>query len=296
MLTSKVPTLHNQKLNIPALVSDEMSKGSTVNCLSQFRKRLSMTDSGKEIQDSSVPGPFSKRPKPDHSDIKMSNLTYIPAAEGNDCADVSEFNKADNVNSESDSLNLENRVTAASGGDLGSKLMTSERYQVTLEEEIRRLECKSLTNIDAKVNENDKSQKIEVEDLNSEKDSGMQLKQKTMVEGTKGLCVSVDHVMEACVTLNDSNVQCQRSDTNASRIELKVQSSDESRQQQDTDESAKSDQSATRVNCESVDNRQSPTSEQQKGDSSAPDSNQTKLNCDLCGKVQSSRESLQKVC
>lgn len=296
MLTSKVPTLHHQKLNIPLPFSaDEMSKCSTVNCLSQFRKRPSITDSGKEIQDSSFLGPFSKRPTPDHQDFKVSNPTNMPTMEIYNCAGVDEFNKRDSLNGDSDSLNLKHRVMAASGDDLGSKLTTSERYRMTLEEEIRSLGYKSVANINAKVNESDKIQKMEVEDSNSEKDSGLQLKQKVMVEDTKGLCVSVDHVKEVCVTLNDSNIQCQRSETNASRTELKVQSSDESRQQ-NTDESAKSDQSATRDNCESVDSIQSPTSEQQKGDSSAPDSHQTKLNCDLCGKVQSCQESLQKVC
>jgi hypothetical protein len=295
ILTSKVPTLHNQKLNLPTLASsDEKSKCLTVNCPSHFRKRLSMTDSGKEIQDSSFLGPFSKRHKPDHHEFKVSNPTNMPVRERYDCAGIYDFNKRDNMKSDSDSLHLENRVMASSSEDPGSKLTTSERYQVTSEEEVRSLRYKSLASRDAKLNESDKIQKKEVEDLKPEKDSGIQLKQKETVEDTKGLCVSVHHVMEACVTLSDSNIQCQRFETNASRTELKVQSSDESKQ--NTNESAKSDQAPTRDNCESVDSRQSPTSEQQKGDSSAPDSHQTKLNCDLCGKVQSCQESLQKVC
>lgn len=293
VLTTKVPTLHNQKLNTPLSVSsDEMNKSSTVDCQSHVRKRPSMTDSSKEIQDSSILEPFSKRPTPDCQDFKMSSPTNMPTMERYNCAGVDEFNKRDNLKSDSDSMNLKSRVMAASGDDQGSKL-TTENYQMTSEEEIRSSRYKLVANIHAKANESEKIQKMEVEDSNSEKDSCLQLKRKVMVEDTKG--VSVDHVMEACVTLDDLDIQCQRSETNASRTELKVQSSDESRQQ-NTDESAKSDQSATRDNCESVDSRQSPTREQQKGVSSAPDSHQTKLNCDLCGKVQSCQESLQKVC
>jgi hypothetical protein len=295
MLTSKVPTLQNQKMNIPLPVSAaEVSKCSTVNCLSQFRKRPSMTDSDKEVQDSSFLGPFSKRPTPDHQDFKVSNPTTVPTIERYNCAGVDEFNKRDNMNSDSDSLNLKNRVMAASGDELGGKPTSSDRYQMTSEEE-NSVGHKSVANINTKVNESYKIQKMELEDSDSEKDSGIQLKRKVIIEDTKDLCVSLDHVMEACVTLNDTDKQCQRSETNASRKELKVQSSDESRQQ-NTDESAKSDQSATKDNCESVDSRQLPTSEQHKGDSSAPDSHQTKLNCDLYGKVQSCQESLQKVC
>jgi hypothetical protein len=267
--------------------ADEMSKGLTVNYLSQFRKRPSMSDSGKEIQDSSFHGPFSKRPTHDHQDFKVSNPTNMPKM------DVGEFDRRGNLNSESDGSNLENSVMAASGGDSENKFTTSDRYRVTLNDGIRRSECKSITNMDATVKESDKIQNITVEDLNSEKDTAIQLKQKVMEED-RGLHVSVAQVTQACVILNDSNIQCQKSETHVARTELKVCSFDESRQQQNTDESAKSDQPATRDNCES-DSRQSPTSEQQKGDSSAPDDHQTKPNCDLCGKVQSSQESLQKV-
>jgi hypothetical protein len=286
MLTSKVPTLHKQKLNVPMLVSaDEMSKVLTVNYMSQFRKRPSMTDSGKEIQDSSFHGPFSKRPTPDHQDFKTS----MPKM------DVDESDRRGNLNSESDSVNLETKVMAASGCDSGNKFTSSDRYWVTLKDCIRRPECKSVTNMDATL-ESDKIQNTAVEGSNYEKDIGMELKRKLMEEDTDGLHVLVAQGTEACVTLNDSNIQCQRSETNIARTELKVCSSEELRQQKNTDESAKSDKPATRDNCESLDNRQSPTSEPQKGDSSATDSHQIKHNCDLCGKVQSSQESLQKVC
>lgn len=265
MLTSKVPTLHKQQLNIPMLVSaDEMSRGLTVNYLSQFRKRPSMTDSGKETQDSSFHGPFSKRPTPDHQDFKESSPTNMPKM------DVGEFDRRGNRNSESDSLNLESRVMAASGSDSESTFTTSDRYRVTLKDGIRRSECKSVTNMDVSVKESDKIQNTAVEGSDYEKDTGIQLKQKVTEEDTEGPHVSVAEGAEKCVTLNDSNIQCQKSETNIARTELKVCSSDELRQKHNTDESAKSDQPARRGNCESSDSRQSPTGEQQKGDSSAP--------------------------
>jgi hypothetical protein len=290
MLTSKVPTLHKQKLNVPMLVSaDEMSKVLTVNYMSQFRKRPSMTDSSKEIQDSSFHGPFSKRPTPDHHDFKVSDPTSMPKM------DVVESDRRGNLNSESDSVNLETRVMAASDCDSGSKL-TSDRYWVTLKDGIRRPECKSVTNMDATLKECDKIQNTVVEGSNYEEDTGMELRRKPMEGDTDGLDVSVAQGTEVCVTLNDSNIQCQRSETSIARTELKACSSDELRHQKNTDESAKSDKPATRDNCESLDSRRSPTSEPQKGDSSVTDSHQTKHNCDLCGTVQSSQESLQKVC
>ncbi|XP_023716057.1 uncharacterized protein LOC111869078 isoform X4 [Cryptotermes secundus] len=288
MLTSKVPTLHKQKLSIPMLVSaDEMSKGLTVNYLSQFRKRPSMTDSGKETQDFSFHGPFSKRPTPDHQDFKVSSPTNMPKM------DEGEFERRGNLNGESDSLNLETRVMAASGSDSESTFATSDRYRVTLKDGFRRSECKSVTNMDASVKESDKIQNTAVEGSDFEKDTDIHSKGKVTEEDTEGLHVSVAEVAETCVTLSDSNIQCQKSETNIAQTELKVCSSDKLRQH-NTDESAKSDQPARRDNCESSDSRQSPTSEQQKGDSSAPESHQTKHNCDLCGKVQSSQESLQK--
>jgi hypothetical protein len=296
VLTSKVPTLHNQKLNMPVPVSsDGISKVLTVNCLSQFRKRPSMTASGKEIQDSSFLGPFSKRPTPDRQDFKVSGSTNMPTMKNSDNLCTSEHDKRSSLNSESDSLNLESRVTAASNSDLETQLTTSDGHQVALEEEIRRLECKSLTNMDIKVSESNKLSNMAEEVLNSEKDTGKQLPKKVM-EDDMEVHVSLGQVMEACVTLNESDIKCQRLETDTSRAELEVQSSSESRQQQNVDESAKSDQSASRDKCESVDSRQLLTSEQQKGDTSAPEGHQTMLSCDLCGKVQSSQESLQKVC
>lgn len=295
VLTSKVPTLHNQKLNIPVPVSsDGISKSLTVNCLSQFRKRPSMTD-GREIQDSSFLGQFSKRPTPDHQDFKMQSSTNLPKMENYIHLGMGEHEKRSSMNSESDSLNLEIRVTAASSSDLQTKLMTSDRHQVALQEEIRKLECKSLTNMDIKVNESNKVLNMAEEDLNSDKDTGKQLPQIVM-ESDMEVHVSIGQVMEACVTLNESNIKCQRLELDTSRTELKVQSSSESRQQLIVDESAKSDQSASRDKCELVDSRQLLTSEQQKGDTSAPEGHQTTLRCDLCGKVQSTQESLQKVC
>ena len=295
VLTSKVPTLHNQKLNIPVPVSsDGISKSLTVNCLSQFRKRPSMTDS-REIQDSSFLGQFSKRPTPDHQDFKIQSSTNLPKLENYIRLGTGEHDKRSSVNSESDSLNFEIRVTAASSSDLQTKLMTSDRHQVALEEEIRKLECKSLTNMDIKVHESNKVLNMAEEDLNSDKDTGKQLPQIVM-ESDMEVHVSIGQVMEACVTLNESNIKCQRLELDTSRTELKVQSSSESRQQLIVDESAKSDQSASRDKCELVDSRRLLTSEQQKGDTSAPEGHQTTLRCDLCGKVQSTQESLQKVC
>lgn len=288
-LTSKVPTLHKHKLNVPLAVSaDEMGKVLTVNYRSQFRKRPPVTDSGKEVQDSSFHEPFSKRPTPDHQDLKVSNPTNMPKM------DVDESDRRGNLNS--DSLDLGNRVKAGNGGDSGSKFTTSETYWVTLKDGIARTECKSVTNMDAVLKEGAKIQNTAVEGSNYEEDSDMQLKRKVTEEDSDGLRVSVAQGTAACVTLNDSNIQCQNSETDIAQTELKTCGSDELRQQKNPEESAKSDESATRDNCESVDSRHSPTSDQQKGDSSAPDSHQTKHNCDLCGKVQSSQESLQKVC
>lgn len=296
VLTSKVPTLHNQKLNMPVPASsDGISKGLTVNCLSQFRKRPSMTDSGREIQDASFLGQFSKRPTPDHQDFKIPSSTNVPKMENYIHLGMGEHDKRSSINSDSDSLNVEIRVTAASSSDLQTKLMTSNGHQVALEEEIRKLECKSLTNMDIKVNESNKVSNMAEEDLNSDKDTGKPLPQIVM-ESDMEVHVSIGQVMEACVTLNESNIKCQRLEPDTSRAKLKVQSSSESRQQLIVDESAKSDQSASRDKCELVDSRQLLTSEQQKGDTSAPEGHQTTLRCDLCGKVQSTQESLQKVC
>lgn len=294
--TSKVPTLHNQKLNMPVPVSsDGISKGLTVNCLSHFRKRPSMTDSGREIQDSSFLGQFSKRPTPDHQDFKLSSSTAVPKMEIFLHLGTGEHDKRSSLNSESDSQNLEVRVTAASSSDLETKLTTSDGHQVALEEGIRKLECKSLTNMDIKVNESNKLLNMAEGDLNSDKDTGKHLPQIVM-ESDMEVNVSVGQVMETCATLNESNIKCQRLESNTSRAELKVQSSSESRQQLIVDESAKSDQSASSVKCESVDSRQLLTSEQQKWDTGAPEGHQTMIRCDLCGKVQSTQESLQKVC
>ena len=296
VLTSKVPTLYNQNLNMPVPVSsDGISKVLNVNCLSKFRKRPFMTDSNREMQDSSFLGQFSKRPTPDHQAFKMSSTTNMPKMENFIHLGTGEHDKRSSLNSESDSLNLEIRVTTASGSDLETKLTTSDGHQVALEEEIRRFECTPLTNMDIKVNESNKVSKMTEEDLNSEKDTGQQLPQIVM-ESEMEVHVSIGQVMEACFTLNESNIKCQRLEPDTSRAELKVQSSSESRQQLNVDESAKSDQSASRDKCESMDSRQLLTSEQQKGDTGASEGHQTTLRCDLCGKVQSTKESLQKVC
>jgi hypothetical protein len=294
--TSKVPTLHNQKLNMPVPVSsDGISKGLTVNCLSQFRKRPSMTGSGKEIQDSSFLGPFCKRPTPDHQDFKVSSSTNMPTAESSDLLGTGEHDKRSSLNSESDSMNLESRVTAAGGSDSETKLTSFDEHQVALEEEIRRLECKLLTDMDIKGNGGNKLSNMAEEDLNSERDTGKHLPQKVMEDDAE-VHVSIGQVMEACATLNESDIKCQSLETDTSRAELEVQISSESRQQQNVDESAKSDHFASRDKCESVDSRQLLTSEQQKGDTSASEGHQTMLSCDLCGRVQSNQESLQKVC
>jgi hypothetical protein len=296
VLASKVPTLHNKKLNMSVPISpDGISKDLTVNCLSRFRKRPPMTDSGKEIQDSSFLGPFSKRPTPDHQDFKASCFTDTPKMESLDLLGTGEHDKRNSMNSESDSQDLESRLTAAGSSDLETTLTASEGHEVALEEEVRRSECKSLMHVDINVNESNKVSDMAEEDLNSENDAGRQLSQEVMKDDM-GSHVSVGQVMEACVTLNESNIKCQRLETDTSRTELEVQSSSESRQQQNVDESAKSDQSASRDKCESVDSRELLTSEPQKGETSSPDDHQTTLSCDLCGKVQSSQESLQKVC
>jgi hypothetical protein len=288
LLTSKVPTLHKQKLNVPMLVSaDEMSKVLTVSYMSQFRKRPSMTDSGKEIQDSSFQGPFSKRPTPDHHDFKVSNPTSVPKM------DVGDSDRRGNLNSESDSMSTETGVMAASGCDSGGKL-TSDRYWVTLKDGIRGPECKSVTDMDATLKESDRIRNTAAEGSNYEEDTGMERKR---IEGdTDGRYVSVAQGTEACVTLNDSNIQCQTLETGVARTELKACGSDRLRQQKNIDESAKSDKPATRDNCEPLDSRGSPTSEAQKGDISATDSHQTKYNSDLLGAAQLSQESLQNVC
>lgn len=296
VLTSKVPTLHNQKLKMPVPVSsDGISKGLTVNCLNQFRKRPSMTDSGREIQDSSFFGQFSKRPAPDHQDFKMSSSTNVPKMDNYVHLGTGEHDKRSSMNSESDFLNLGIRVTAANSSNLETKLTTSDGHHRALEEEIRKLECKSLTNMDIKVNESNNVSNMAEKHLNSDKDTGKQLPQIVM-ESDMEVHVLKGQVMEACVTLSESNIKCQRLEPDTSRAELKVQSSSESRQQLIVDESAKSDQSASRDKCELVDSRHLLTSEQQKGDTSAPEGHQTTFRCDLCGKVQSTQESLQKVC
>ncbi|XP_069704181.1 zinc finger protein 40 isoform X2 [Periplaneta americana] len=299
LLTSKVPTLHNQKLNMPLLVSSgEVSKGSTVSYLSQYRKRPSMTDNGKEISDGNILELFSKRPNLDNQDFKVSSATIMPIGENYDSMSVEELSatRQQKLNIQSSSQKEKRVVESVAmvcGGDSGTRLM--DTYEATSEKGLGRME--SATKI------NQSNEKIEVEDSKSGKDSGIDLKQRTIEklvgEDMQNLRVSVEQVTDACVTKSESIIQCRRLEANANRTDIKVQSSDEYRQH-NIDESAKSDQTLARqfcerVNtCESVDSRQLPINEQHKGDNNAPDGQQTKLNCDLCGKVQSSRESLKK--